>query len=116
MCVRICLSAEYWLGNSAGRKPLLDTKQQKFLIEMIVRHYRANNGKKSPAEAIDLIQEIGVNLDRKQLSQQTFQHCTIRHQFKGVISQTAKARESTGHHNNAVFYQRPAAVSLAPYV
>jgi hypothetical protein len=56
------------VGNGVGRKLLLGENSQVFLAKMLVWCNHANNGK-SPADTIDLIQDIDPKLNWKQASQ-----------------------------------------------
>ncbi len=54
-------------GPHLGMKPLLPEAQQKFICDTLYWHDWANN-MKSPAETIDLIQDINPDLNWKQAS------------------------------------------------
>jgi hypothetical protein len=55
------------VGNRMGRKPLIDRKSGEFVVDILVRADRGNNGS-TPAEMIDQVVELKPDLTRKQAS------------------------------------------------
>jgi hypothetical protein len=53
------------IGNSGGRAPLLKKENQTFVADVLARKDRVNEGA-TPAEAIDLVQELNPTLSRDQ--------------------------------------------------
>jgi hypothetical protein len=56
------------IGKSVGMKPLLPEAQQKFICDSTFCWHGWANNRKSPAETIDLIQDINPDLNWKQAS------------------------------------------------
>lgn len=80
------------LGSQAGQPSLVDSETQKFLVDVMRRRDRGNDGM-NRREAVAMLQDLKPDLSRQQLSD-TFRN-TVRRNHSSELTNIVKAQAST---------------------
>ena len=90
------LSQRKALGVSAGKQPLFNEEQQKFVVDVIVRHDRGNDGL-NKRQCIDKLHDMRPDLKRKNVSDAFDRTVRSRHthELTGIIKANATTVKRT---------------------